>query len=231
MNVKTLVRNLTWTGAAALLFLSAGAGALRAQAPAAGEKADQYAAKAKENATLLRQYSWKMRIETTIKGETKPAAVYQLRFDLDGKLQKTLLTAPAEEPSGLGKRFKAKKQKEAKEWAEDLAEVVKRYLSPSPGNMMDFFAKAKSAPAKDGTAQVTASGFLDPGDTATFWVNRETRQAVRYAFSTKLQGDQVQGKVDFRQVPDGPHYPARILVQVPAKQASAKVETFDYLKQ
>jgi len=230
MDVHTLFRNMTCLGAATLLFPAAGA--LRAQAPPPGQQADQYAANARQNAALLRQYSWKMRIEPTVKGEIQAPTVYQLRFDLDGNLQKTVLAAPpAAEPKGLGKRIKAKKLAAAKDWAEDLAEVVKRYLSPTPGNMMDFLAKARTTQAQDGTAQVTGSGFLNPGDAATFWFDRETRAAVRYAFTTTLQGDPVQGKVDYGQVQGGPQYAARLLVQIPAKQVSAKIETFDYLKQ
>lgn len=207
------------------------AGAL-AQGVDAAALASQYAANAKQNATLLRQYSWKMRVEPTVKGETKPPTVYQLRFDLDGKLQKTVLTAPPPpEAKGLGKRIKEKKIEEMKDWAGDLADLVKKYMAPTPGNMMDFYAKAAVAPEADGTTRVSAGSFLQPGDTATFWIDKATNVPVRYAFTTALEGDPVEGKVDYGQVQGGPQYAARVVVSVPAKQASAKVETFDYLKQ
>ena len=227
----TRIATRTALFAAAAIAAALPAAAL-AQGADPGALASQYAANAKQNATLLRQYSWKMRVEPTIKGETKPPTVYQLRFDLDGKLQKTVLTAPpAPEAKGLGKRIKEKKIEEMKDWAGDLAELVKKYMAPTPGNMMDFYAKAKVTPSPDGTAQVTAGSFLQPGDTATFWIDKATNVPVRYAFTTALEGDPVDAKVDYGQVQGGPQYAARVVVNVPAKEISAKVETFDYLKQ
>jgi len=210
-----------------LLFASS----VRAQGPDPAALAGQYAANAKQNATLMRSYMWKMRVELTLKGEVKPASVYQLRFDLDGKLQKTLLTPPPEKPRGLGHRIKEQKIEEFKDWAGDLAEVVKQYMAPTPGNMMDFYSKAAISQAPDGTAQVSAGGFLKPGDSATFWIDKATKIPVRYAFTTALDADAVSGKVEYGKVDGGPQYAARITVSVPSKELTAKVETYEYVKQ
>ena len=41
-------------------------------------------------------------------------------------------------------------------------------MAPTAGNMMDFYSKAAMAQAPDGTARMSAGGFLQPGDTATY---------------------------------------------------------------
>jgi len=233
---RRIFMHLVWTcGIAVILY--AGAGEIlaqeKAQKPDPAAMAGQYAANAKQNATIMQQYAWEMRVEVSLKDETKPAQLYQLRYDLDGKLQKTLLTAPQEEGSGRGIRGRIKKGKieDFKEWANKLAELVKEYMTPSPGTMMDFYAKAHFTEAADGSVQITADDFIQPGDKATYWIDPATKIPHRYVFETTLDEDAVSGQVDFGQVPDGPQYAARIMVEVPSKQVSAKIENYNYQRQ
>ena len=67
-----------------------------AQGPNPGLAADAYAASAKKNAELMQKYTWKMRVQITYKGETKPASLYQMNY-VNGQLQKTMLSAPPPE--------------------------------------------------------------------------------------------------------------------------------------
>lgn len=203
------------------------------QKPDAMEMVKQYSEAAKTNGALMLQYSWKMRIELTIKGETKPAMIYQMRFDLDGKLQKTLLTAPQKQKKrrGLRKRIAKKKIAQVKEWANKLTGLVKRYSTPSPGVMLDFYTRASFTPLEDGTLQIQAGGFLQAGDKATFLHDSQSQQLKQFIFSTTLDGKNVLGTVEYAQVSNGPTYAARTVIQVPGKQVTAVVENFDFLKQ
>lgn len=112
-------------------LLTAGAAApVAAQTP----PADGWRVSAKQNAAALRMYTWKMRVEVSLKGEPKPAKLFQMRFDADGKLQKTSLTQaapPAQPQRGLKGRIVAKKTAEMKDYVEDLADLCKGYLAPS----------------------------------------------------------------------------------------------------
>lgn len=204
-----------------------------AQGPDPAAMAGQYAANAKQNAALMLQYVWQMRVEVTLKGEPKPAQLYQMRFDTDGKPQKTLLSAPQEESSGRGLRgrIKAKKIEDFQEWAAKLAELVKGYMAPSPGTMMDFYAKATLSPSPDGTVQVSAGGFINPGDRAVYWLDKQTKVPRRFVFETTLEGDPVKATAEFGQVPGGPQYVARLTIDVPEKKVSAKIENFGYQRQ
>ncbi len=205
---------------------------LRAQGDP-GAMASQYAANAQANAALTRQYTWQMRVEIILKGDAKPAQLYQMRFDVDGKPQKTLLSAPQDQDAGRGIRGRIKKNKieDFKEWAAKLAELVKDYIAPTPGTMMDFYSKAAYAQAADGTIQVTGVSFIQPGDKVTFLLDPATKSPRRFSFSTVLAEDAVSGTVEFGHVPGGPQYAARLIVNVPSKQVSAKIENFNYQRQ
>ena len=104
-------------------------------------------------------------------------------------------------------------------------------MAPSPGTMLDFYSKARMSPGPDSTAQMAAGDFLEKGDRATFWVNKATSAPVRYNFVTSLDGDSVEGSVEFAQVAGGPRYPGRVTVSVPARKVTTKVENSDFLKQ
>jgi hypothetical protein len=227
MQRKWIVKSMV-----SVVFLAVVVFTMWGQKPDAMEMAKQYSEAAKTNGALMMQYSWKMRIEVTLKGEAKQPWIYQMRFDLDNKLQKTLLTAPKQKKRrGLRKRIAKKKIAKAKEWANNLTDLVKRYATPSPGIMLDFYNKASFTPLEDGTLQIQAGGFLQAGDKATFLHDSQTQQLKQFIFSTTLDGEKVLGTVEYAQVTNGPTYAARTIIQVPGKQVTAVVENFDFIKQ
>ena len=95
--------------------------------------------------------------------------------------------------------------------------------------MMDFYSSATFSPVPNGNVRATDLNFIQPGDTATYWINPGTKQAVSYAFATSLQGDPVNCTVTFAQVPGGPQYASQINISVPAKEVSATVTNFNYV--
>ena len=223
-----------WVRTIGLISLMGAAfGLIQAQKPDPAAMASQYAATAKQNAQLMRQYTWQMRTELTLKGEPKPAQLYQMRFDADGKPQKTLISAPVEQDKkrGIRGRIRENKIEEFKDWAGELSELVKDYLAPTPGTMMDFYSKAAYAHAPDGSVQVSSTNFLNKGDKATFWLDPNTQIPIRFTFETVLDKDAVSGQVDFAQVAGGPQYASRVTINVPSKEVTSKIENFNYQKQ
>ena len=153
--------------------------AAQAQGPNPGLAADAYATHAKQNAELMQKYTWKMRVQLTYKGEDKPAQLYQMNY-VNGQLQKTLLSAPPAETGrkhGIKHRIKEKKIDEFKDWAAQLTDLVKRYMAPTPGTMMDFYSSATFSPVPSGNVRATDTGFIQPGDTATYWIDPATQAA------------------------------------------------------
>ena len=206
-----------------------------AQSSEMAAKAQQFGASAKANAQALRMYTWQMRVEVTFKGDAKPAKLYQMTFDADGKVQKTLLTpaAPPEPPSrGLKGRIKEKKVAEMKEWAGDLADLCKGYLAPSPALLNAFFAKVMTVQAPGGFVQMYAEGVIVPGDKLVYEVDPKTQAVNRVLFNTTLEGDPVDGTVQITSVPGGgPSHAAQVTVNAPKKKITATINNLNYVRQ
>ena len=169
----------------------------------------------------------------TFKGDPKPAKLFAMRFDADGKVQKTALTqdAPQEPTRGLKGRVKQKKVAELKEWAGDLADLCKGYLAPSPAVLQSFFAKVLTTPAPGGFVQLYAEGVIAPGDKLVYEIDPKTQALHRVLFHATLEGDPVDGTVEMGNVPGGgPSYAARTTVSAPAKKITAKLENFEYVR-
>jgi hypothetical protein len=213
---------------ACLLAVSPAIGA--AQAPNPGQMADAYAAGAKANAQLMQKYTWKMRVQLTYKGEQKPASLYQMNY-VGGQLQKTEISAPAEESGrkhGIKHRVKEDKMAEIKSQVEALIELTKKYMAPTPGQMFDFYSKATIGPAPTGGVQATGSNFIQPGDNVTYFINPATKSPTAYNFSTAMNGNPVTGTAQFAQVPGGPKYASSLTINDPADNLSVAVTNFEY---
>jgi len=217
---------------AGLLVLHAGSAA--AQSEDMKAMAQQFGQSAKQNAMALRMYAWQMRVEITLKGDPKPAKLFAMRFDPDGVVQKTALNQapPAPPTRGLKGRIKEKKVAEFKEWAGDLVDLCKGYLVPSPALLQAFFAKVLTTPAPGGFVQLYADGVISPGDKLVYEVDPKTQAINRVLFHATLDGDPIDGTVEFANVPGGgPSYAARTTVAAPAKKLTAKIENFSYVRQ
>ena len=191
----------------------------------------------KQNTKALTRYSWKMRTEIKKDGETKSTRLYQMRFDFDGKLQKTAMGGEGKAPKkkrGLRGRIQEKKMDEAKDYGEKIVGLIRAYTMPSTGDLVDFFEKAtfrSGSGSMAGSVRVMASGYLRPGDTATMWVDTGTLRLRKLTFRAPLDGNDTKGTVDYRTLTGGPSYPARTVVEVPEKSLKVIVENFDYLTQ
>ena len=204
--------------------------AAQAQGPNPGLAADAYATQAKQNAELMQKYTWKMRVQLTYKGEDKPAQLYQMNY-VNGQLQKTLLSAPPAETGrkhGIKHRIKEKKIDEFKDWAAQLTDLVKRYMAPTPGTMMDFYSSATFSPVPSGNVRATDIGFIQPGDNVTYFINPATKSPTAYDFSTAMNGNPVTGTAQFAQVPGGPKYASSLTINDPADNLSVAVTNFEY---
>ena len=82
--------------------------------------------KMSQNMQVLQGYSWKMRTELKMDGESKISSIYQIRFDVSGRMQKTLLSAPPQPKTarGIKGRKMREKQEEMKALVESLGEIA-----------------------------------------------------------------------------------------------------------
>ena len=220
--------------AAVALLCASLASVASAQSTEMKAMAQEFGQSAKANAQALRMYTWNMTVTVTLKGDTKPAKLFAMRFGPDGKIEKTVLTPPAppDQTPGLRGRIKKKKIAEFKEWAGDLVELCKNYLTPSPALLQSFFANVLTAPAPGGFVQLYADGVISPGDRLTYEIDPKTQALHRVLFHATLEDDPIDGTVQFANVPGGgPSYASMTIVNAPAKKLTARIENLHYVRQ
>ena len=185
----------------------------------------------------LRQYEW---IETTIislKGEEKNRKQQRAYYGADGKIQKVPLgPAPAPkapEPSGRrGGRLKEKvienKTEDMKEYMEQAAALIHKYVPPSP----ELVQKAKDGgklavkPLDAGKARLEFTDYLQPGDRLAIDVNAAANNLSALTVGTYLEKpeDVVSLDVRFAALPDGTSYTAQTTLDAKAKNITVVIQ-------
>ena len=196
-----------------------------------------------QNAQLLKQYTWKMRTEIEYKDEVKGVKLDQVRFDLDGKPQLTAISAPLEtkESSGIRPRKKHRRQKRIdnkvenkQEYVQRLISLSNRYLTPSQLGTQRLFQTGEFWQGKgpmDPVIRIEAGSLIKPGDALTLMIDPQTRKPLQARIETNLDGDPVSVVADYRVLPNGPSYVARMVIQASQKRMQVKIENFDYVRQ
>lgn len=198
------------------------------------------AAVQKDNAAKLRGYTWKQRIELVLKGESKKTMLNQVRYDVEGKEQKTPIptgeTQAAASQGRRGGRLKAKiienKKEEFQEMMEGLAALVQSYAHIPPDVLKEALSQKKVGPgqgAMQGTAAVQLAGVLETGDSLTVWVDTATLLFRRIEINTSYEKKPVKVVADYSTLPRGPNYMAKANLQYPAKELQLKIDNFEHL--
>lgn len=189
------------------------------------------------NAVALRGYSWKMRTDVKMDGESKKTSLQQLRFDISGNLQKTMLSAPTEPPKGRGIKGKkiAQKMAELQQLGEALSEITMAYLHPNPNQLDSFLKTANVWEGKRGSSgaltRVEGSGLVAPRDSVNIYVNASTKRPTKLEVQSAMNENPVQIVAEYRDLPNGPTYIARVTVDYPEAKLQLIIENFDYVSQ
>ena len=201
-----------------------------------------FAERQKANAQTLRQYSWKSRTEIKLKGESKNVKLEQVRYDANGKLQKTPIgTPPAAAPpspqGGRGGRLKAKvienKKEEFGELMQGLGQLVASYGQLPPDKLQTFKATAttgRGEGALQGTAQIHGLNVLEQGDSMTIWIDPVSQMMRRVEIKTMYDKKPATLVADYKSVPNGPTYMARAVLTYPEKNVELTVDNSDYVQ-
>jgi hypothetical protein len=213
-------------------FVALSSALLLAQSP------PSFADSQKANAGMLRQSTWKSRTELKLKGESKNIKLEQVRYDLNGALQKTALTPPpaaAPPPSGRGGRLKKKivdtKKEEFAEMMQGLGQLAGSYAHLPPDKLQAFktsATKARGTGAMEGTAQVLGLNVLLPGDSVTIWIDPPSQAMRRVEIKTLYENKPATVVIDYRSIPNGPTYAARTVLAYPEKKVELTVDNYDY---
>lgn len=199
----------------------------------------KFAQAQKANSAALRQYTWKSRTELKLKGESKNIKLEQVRYDIDGKLQKTAIGGspqpqPGSQPSGgrLRGRVKEKvienKKEEFAELMQNLAGLVLSYVHMTPDQIQAFSQNATIAPEQDGSLLIKGSNVLQQGDSLSVRVDSQTMMMRRVEIMTSLEKKPVHFVAEFQSLSNGPTHMARGTLQYPEKGVEVVIDNYEY---
>jgi len=189
-----------------------------------------------QNQASLRQYTWTAHTEISVKGEVKNQKDESCRYGPDGKVVKTLTSAPPpdKQMGRVKQRVVDKKVGEMKDYMERAGQLIQHYVPPSPENLTAA-VKAGKADVSKNEAQAVQLQFKDyykPGDAMTLEFDPATKKLRKLSVSSFLdeEKDKVTLDVEFQSLPDGTNYVAGTLLRADAKQIAVKVQNLDYRK-
>jgi hypothetical protein len=186
-----------------------------------------------QNDQLKLQYSWTQRSEIKKDGESKSVEMAVMRYTVDGKLQRTLLTdETGKKKRGIRGRRAKKKMKKMKEWADEVMALLQQYSLPSSGKLLDYLNQATITPDEaQGTIKIAAVNVVQKGDALIMWVDLETKALLKTQVKTALDGDAVNMDTSHDRAEGGLGFLARAIVSSPEKELELIVENFKYLKE
>jgi hypothetical protein len=185
-----------------------------------------------ENQAKLRQYTWVETTEISLKGEVKKREQKDCKYGPDGKVQKTAIAGaapPPEKEDGGGRRGRrgggAVKEKiienkveDMKEYMEQVAGLVHKYVPPDPQAMQSAFQGGRASLDKASGA-LAISDYAKPGDKVTLTFDPATKKLLSYEVATSLDSDKdaVSLVASFSSLPDGTNYLSQSVLDAKAK--------------
>ena len=190
---------------------------------------------AAENKQKLRQYQWIETTELTLKGDAKPPTRNSCVYGPDGKIQKTAIGAPPEEPSGgrLKQKIIAKKKAEMKDYMQDVKAVLSMYVPPDPQKMQaDYKAGKVSLNPVPGAVNLIFTDYAQPNDKMTLTFDTATKKITALNINTYMgkEKEVVTLQVQMSTLPDGTSYEAQTVLNATAKELVVTTTNSNYQK-
>jgi hypothetical protein len=188
------------------------------------------------NAQKLHQYQWIETTQVTLNGEQKPPTQASCQYGPDGKVQKTPVGSPPQEPGGgpLMRRIIEKKKAELKQYMADVKAVLALYLPPDPQKM----ETAKQAgnlsvnPVPPSTVNLVFNNYAQPGDRMTLTFDTAAKKVAALGINTTMGASQdpVTLQVQMASLPDGTNYAQQTILNAAAKQMVVTTTNANYQK-
>ena len=190
---------------------------------------------AAENQQRLRQYQWTETTQLTLKGDAKPATQNLCQYGPYGKVQKTPIGAPPQQPSGgrVKQKVIAKKKAEMKDYMQDVKGVLAMYVPPDPQRMQQAYQAGNVAlnPVA-GAVNLAFSNYAQPGDKMTLTFDTAAKKISSLSVDTYMgeAKDKVTLQVQMGSLPDGTNYAQKTVLNASAKQLTVTTTNSDYRK-
>jgi regulator of protease activity HflC (stomatin/prohibitin superfamily) len=193
----------------------------------------KFAIAAKQNAAALQQYTWKSQTQIRKEGDVKATKLYSNRYAADGTVVQLLLQEESAKLPKFGIRgMVAKKKKaEAQELIESLQRFAKSYGELPPAKMQEFMKTANATletNAAEPLLRLESTNILQPGDSMIVWLDANTRRQRRVEINSTFDEKPVRIVTEFRDLPSGPTYVARSVVDYRREELTLTMENFDY---
>jgi len=199
-----------------------------------GQQQEQKLAQAiKQNQIALQQYTWKSQTQIRKDGEIRATKLYSNRYSANGQVVPLLIEEDSAKLPKFGIRgMVAKKKKEhATELIEELQRFAKSYAELPPAKMQEFMKTAKVT-LETNTPQpllrLQAANVLQSGDSMVVWLDANTRRQRRIEINSSFDAKPVRIVTEFKDIPDGPTYMARSVVDYPHEELTLTMENFGY---
>jgi hypothetical protein len=193
----------------------------------------KFAQAAKQNAAALQQYTWKSQTQIRKEGDVKATKLFSNRYAADGTVVQLLLQEGSASLPKFGIRgmVAKKKKEEAQKMIEGLQQLAKSYGELPPAKMQEFMKTANATletNAPQPLLRLESINILQPGDSMTVWLDANTRRQRRVEINSSFDGKPVRIVTEFQDLPNGPTYLARSVVDYPREELTLTMENFDY---
>lgn len=199
-----------------------------------GQQQDQKLSQAmKQNQIALQQYTWKSQTQIRKEGEIKVTKLFSSRYAANGEVVQLLIEeqSPKLPTFGIRGMVAKKKKEEATKLIESLQRFAKSYAELPPAKMQEFMKTAKVT-LETSTAQpslrLEGANVLQPRDSMVVWVDANMRRQRRIEINSSFEGKPVRIVTEFKDIPDGPTYMARSVVDYPEEELTLTMENFGY---
>jgi len=190
---------------------------------------------AAENKQKLRQYQWTETTQLTLKGDAKPPTKNLCQYGPDGKVQKTAIGPPPEQPSGgkMKQKVVEKKKAEMKDYMQDVKAVLGMYVPPDPQKMQAAFQAGKvSLNPAGGAVNLIFADYAQPNDKMTITFDTASKKITGLNINTYMgeEKDAVTLQVQMGSLPDGTNYEQQTVLNATAKQLVVTTTNSNYQK-
>jgi len=197
------------------------------------QQEQKFALAAKQNAQALHQYTWKSQTQIRKDGEVKATKLYSNRYAADGTVVQLLLEENSAKLPKFGIRgiVAKKKKEEAQELIEQLQRLAKAYAELPPAKMQEFMKTAKATletNAPQPLLRLEATDVLQPGDSMVVRLDANSRRQRRVEINSSFNTKPVRIVTEFSDLPNGPTYMARSVVDYPREELTLTMENFEY---
>jgi hypothetical protein len=222
---------LSWT---ALVFF--GGLALAQGNPDLQQKAAAAKEAAARNQQALRVYSWISTTELRYKGEVKNTIVETCIYGPDGKVQKTVVSAPPPPKKKRGVRGKIAEKKGGEMQAEvkAAANLVQSYVPPAPDKLQAVIAAGNVSASQTGSggSSIRFANYNKSDDSLTLLFDSQVKSLSQLSVDSWLEDkkDKVTLNVTFESLPDGTNYAASTVLDIPGSNIEVRITNSNYQK-